>query len=755
MRSHAAARATLASVLSLAAVIAPSGQRAVGFSTPSTSMPARSDEFVGPFPSWARVTTYGAAGDGVADDTDAIQRGLTELGTDGRSSVLFLPAGTYRITRTLVLDFRINVSVVGEHPERTTIVWDGRQGGTMLRVNGLAYSRITRLTFNGRRTAGTGIDQSWDGSRPHFDTGNEYSDLALLDVGYGIRGGFLDRGFAETSILRSRFVRNTRAGVALGNFNALDAWIWHSTFEDCTVGVTNEPGAGNFRVYGSVFRRSTVSDLVMGNTGGFSARGNYSTGSGAFFLGSATNNPATIHLQGNVIVDTVAATPIRMGNQGPAILTDNVIRSLPDAAGPVVEWFNLLGADLTSIGNRYTVTAPVSTRGRLLTLDDRVVARAEIDVTEPGLPPVLPSLSRHVVEVPAGSDTARVQAAIAEAARRIGTRPVVHLADGVYEIARTLVVPRGDVQLVGDGFGTVLRWTGESTGPVVRLAGPSQVTMRELTVDGAGRADGILVEGADQAGARVYMQQAQLRAGRTADLFVDGIDHTQVQLENFGHAYSPDAVAVRVTGGPLSAAGRATTGRTSIYSGASSGNRTSYEVSDGATVLVRDLWYESGAGPGFARIRGRATFTLDGARVSSPAGEAPAVDVAGLNGRVAVLATHFDDRIVWSGDGQRGEMLALGNVAERLAEASARNDTAPSGRMVVALSRHVAPWPAPRTMESPTVGLLDSAFIRRLLAHARSDSAPVLTSLSSGVTDVRFFRVWVTAGLVNVRLTRE
>jgi len=45
--------------------------------------------------------------------------------------------------------------------------------------------------------------------------------------------------------VRARFIRNTTAGVALGNFNALDIWIWHSLFEDCAVGITNNPGAGN------------------------------------------------------------------------------------------------------------------------------------------------------------------------------------------------------------------------------------------------------------------------------------------------------------------------------------------------------------------------------------------------------------------------------------------------------------------------------------------------------------------------------
>ena len=163
---------------------------------------------------------------------------------------------------------------------------------------------------------------------PHFDTGNEYSDTAFVDVEYGIRGGFKGHGFAETSVKRARFVRNTTAGIALGNFNALDLWVRYSLFEDCGVAVTNTSGAGNFHVYNSLIRRSKVADFSIENTGGFSVRDSYSVGSKAFFTAGGTSNPALIHLQRNTIIDPIDATSIRLGNQGPGLITDNVVRSV-------------------------------------------------------------------------------------------------------------------------------------------------------------------------------------------------------------------------------------------------------------------------------------------------------------------------------------------------------------------------------------------------------------------------------------------
>ena len=109
----------------------------------------------------------------MVDDTAALQAALDDLGKSGRSPVLYLPAGRYRVTRTLSLSHTINVSIVGEDPGLVTIVWDGAEGGTMLHVNGVAYSRFTRLTFDGRRRASVAVEQSWDNARAHFDTGNE------------------------------------------------------------------------------------------------------------------------------------------------------------------------------------------------------------------------------------------------------------------------------------------------------------------------------------------------------------------------------------------------------------------------------------------------------------------------------------------------------------------------------------------------------------------------------------------------------
>src|SRR5207244_5260573 len=136
--------------------------------------------------------------------------------------VLYLPQGNYRITATLKLAGRINLNVIGEHPDTTKLVWDGAAGGVMFNIDGVAYSKFNRLTFNGASKAGIAVDQSWNGQVQHFDTGNEYADDRFVDVGTGIRAGNLGYDGAETSILRAKFIRNSVAGINTKTFNTLD-----------------------------------------------------------------------------------------------------------------------------------------------------------------------------------------------------------------------------------------------------------------------------------------------------------------------------------------------------------------------------------------------------------------------------------------------------------------------------------------------------------------------------------------------------
>ena len=85
----------------------------IGAICSAQSIPATSDEFVGPFASWTNVkTACGATGNGSTDDTTAIQNCLNLFTTDNTvSPTLYFPAGTYKITTVLTLAHRINLAI--------------------------------------------------------------------------------------------------------------------------------------------------------------------------------------------------------------------------------------------------------------------------------------------------------------------------------------------------------------------------------------------------------------------------------------------------------------------------------------------------------------------------------------------------------------------------------------------------------------------------------------------------------------------
>jgi len=710
---------------------------------------AVAEEFVGPFPSWANAKTdYGAAGDGKADDTAAIQKALDELRMaqpQNKRTVLYLPAGTYRITDTLNLirqthNESMGVSILGEHPDRTTILWDGPDGGVMF-YYGAWFSRIGRLTFDGRGRAATAIRHG-----PNFVTSNEFADVVIKNVGFGIEAGE-KAGIAETAVLRCRFYRCSKAAISIQNWNSLDWWIWHSLFEDCKVGLTNRYGAGHFHVYQSLFRNSTEADMTIGNTQYFSIRNNTSVGSKAFFVAGPQGAGAQLTFQGNVILDCQDAAAIVIGNRGPVLLLDNVIRNRPGVeAGPQVSL--AAHTEAVSVGNTFTLTEPIKGGNRLMRIGDRVVKRDHMQAAVPELPGPPPQVERPVIEVASGADGEAIQKAIDQAAALKGQRPIVHLPPGHYAVKRTLVVPANcDVQIVGDSliYATSLNWAGKGEGPLLRLEGPSRATLRELMVNAREGADGIVLTDCDQRGGCVFAEQLNVvGAPKEVGLLVDGLAHTNVLLHDFGH--SGAKVGVKVIGpGQNSGPG----GRVYIFSGASSNNKLSYDVSGGGWLLVRDMWYETGQEPAFMHLTDSGTFTLHNAIIAHPRKkDVPGILIDDFRGKASFLGVCFASvggredvpALVVSGQGAQTKLLALGvhGNGEYFANQSPR---AKAARL---LSVQYIPGGGAKPIED--VGQWDEGFILEMLEQTRGARPQPLGPVPPGATDVRIYRVMVSGG---------
>ncbi|OPZ31009.1 MAG: Pectate lyase superfamily protein [Lentisphaerae bacterium ADurb.BinA184] len=386
------------------------------------------DECVGPFPSWADVKAdFGAVGDGKADDTQAIQAALLSIRPQSTPRrVLYIPAGTYRITGTLRLERvahhdPLGIAIVGEDPQTTSLKWDGPAGRSMLFYDAW-YASISRLTLDGAGKAKTAIQHG-----PSFATANECVDMIVKDVEFGIEAGFRD-GIAETAVLRCRFYRCAKAAISIQGFNSLDWYIWGCWFEDCGIGASNEFRAGNFHVYYSTFLRSKDADITLRHTGYFSFLGNTSIGSRRFFHAKRADNwkdtetwGAQATLQDNLILDPTGAVPVSIENNGPILLLDNTLRAA--AQGPlVVNRPPTDQSDLIPVGNRWTAAKALDVKGRVTDLDNRVVKVADIADARPQPVPFAERRGRPVIEVPPGAGTAEFQAAITQAAALKGQR---------------------------------------------------------------------------------------------------------------------------------------------------------------------------------------------------------------------------------------------------------------------------------------------------------------------------------------------
>jgi hypothetical protein len=531
--------AGLAAVGLILPMVAETAEAAKGSEAPPFSVGWSDDEFLGPMTGWLDARAdLGAKGDGEHDDAAAIQAGLDALRRrDSHSGpvAIYFPAGTYRITRTLKMRQTLGASLVGASRDRSQLIWDGAAGGVMLQTTGAFDTRFLRLTWNGADRARIAVAQWWDYThdRGSYQGSIKHVDEIFEHLDFGIFGGRLGKeygqGDSETIVQRVIFRSIHVAAVNVGSFNALNWWIWDSRFEDCARGLSNEfslddagpaTGAGTFMVYRSVFLGSSVADIAIANTGWFSFSRNVSLGSQRFLRAAPLGaGGGGILLLGNTIADVRGPEAIVLGNQGPLLLLDNTFRVDPSPDRHVVRLDGLGAAtdrDVVSLGNRYTLDPPFlyqRSSGRMLASGDQLVDPARISVMLPAPPVEAAARYRRIYEVAPGDGADRIQEAIDAAARDGTGNPVVHLPAGEFPIRHTLVIPpRVRLQLVGESETSRLVWSGTpAEGPILRLAGPSLATVRDVAFVG-NRATAIELPGADQPFGRIFLEGSQFGA---------------------------------------------------------------------------------------------------------------------------------------------------------------------------------------------------------------------------------------------------
>lgn len=586
---------------------------------------ADTEEFVGPFPSWRNLKTdYGAVGDGQTDDTAALQRALIDLIKHRDFCVLYIPAGKYRLTKTVKTLRQEHtdcqgIAIVGESPGDTILQWDGPAGQTVFQYDAW-YSKISRLTIDGAGRAHAGLVYG-----PNFSTYNETSDMVFRNLTIGLMfGGQYTWGQAENEVLRCRFIHCSDSGLQTLNFNSMDVWVWYCEFADCGHGLFN--CAGNFHAWQNLFLRSGISDIGSWNLMVFSFVNNTSIGSKCFLnfdTGHTWGSPMTI--SGNRILQPTGDFPLRLGNAGPYLVMDNLFK-LP--AGSSNQAAKMTWGDQTFVGNTYTSSNAVQEAGRFRRLEEHVIDPRTPDPVPDPLPSTPPSHPRKIIEVEhhyTESAGEAIQQALDEADKFRGQRPIVHIPAGNYNVYRTLVTPPdSDVQIVGDSAGetgTRLNWSGAPGGLLMHLKGPTHVTLRDLFLN-APQSRAILVGNADQTGGKIFADQLNVRGPRdsfnlpAAAIFVNDIGKTDVLfrcLQGEGGA----GAWVEVAGPPVSAQ-NVPHNQISIFNGGTGSAESQYDVHDGGRLVARGIYHEKGSDSLHGLyLYDTGSLTIDASRFSS------------------------------------------------------------------------------------------------------------------------------------------
>ena len=223
------------------------------------------------------VTVHGAIGDGVADDTAAIEEAIaTALGERGslRGGRIVFPEGVYRITRTLTIEQA--AAVVEGVGQGSVLAWDGPPDVPMLRLDYCLGTSLSGLRFVGNSTSrpSAAISIRTLESHPHGSNFNTLSSIWIgpagpedtdsvshqFDTGILLEGDDVDAGsnrfemISITScttgvrITRSRFRRNAFLGLQIGR---------------CDVGFESNAGISNSG-RNWVFNESALTDIALG-----------------------------------------------------------------------------------------------------------------------------------------------------------------------------------------------------------------------------------------------------------------------------------------------------------------------------------------------------------------------------------------------------------------------------------------------------------------------------------------------------------
>jgi Pectate lyase superfamily protein len=180
---------------------------------------------------------FGAKGDGKADDTAALQQAIeASCGGDekhrGKSNALFLPNGTYRVTKSLVVKTALGPWLYGESRDGVIIKLDDgvKDVTAVLRTHPKEEGPTSADWFmrNLRHfTIDVGNNPGTDGIRWYATNSGALKDVRVIGNGkVGVNSGFLDQ--TGPNLIQDVVIDGFETGI-------LTQWNWSETLSRVTI----------------------------------------------------------------------------------------------------------------------------------------------------------------------------------------------------------------------------------------------------------------------------------------------------------------------------------------------------------------------------------------------------------------------------------------------------------------------------------------------------------------------------------------
>jgi hypothetical protein len=218
------------------------------------------------------VRAFGAIGDGIADDTSAIQDAVDDCfgKADNPNSgprahlnkPLYFPQGIYKTTAPIVFTNVRGGHIFGAGRHTTTV--KNVAGTSVFRTNGFEFSRIEMIRLSAPGKVADVLDLDWTHTGGTALQSNTFAEMYFDSGAIGVNIGKSDYMGSENLFLNCFFSSCAVAGVKTSNFNALQNTLFGGNIQSCPVGVWVDRGCCS--VYSTGFQICKTFDIVVNNS---------------------------------------------------------------------------------------------------------------------------------------------------------------------------------------------------------------------------------------------------------------------------------------------------------------------------------------------------------------------------------------------------------------------------------------------------------------------------------------------------------